>query len=170
MKKIVVLLLLAAVCTFASSYAVSASTSADTIDVIRAQYVSINKNVARYKKVKKELSGYSAEGGEMDAYLDNKSVMKIVAHFYGEMGRADEDYYFWDGQLIFVFRRESTYDRPLSGKIISTKENRFYFNKGHMIRWIGENGRPVSDGKSSFKEKQDEYLANARKFTEVARS
>ena len=147
---------------------VRARASGDTIETIRSQYASINKNIRRYKKVKKELSGYSAEGGTMEAYVEGGSLKKIVAHFYGEMERADEDYYFWNDQLIFVFRRDSAYSRPMSGKVVSTKENRFYFNNGRMIRWIEGSGKQVPVSYSGFSEKQNEYLESSRKFTELA--
>ena len=168
MSRVLALLIMLFVFGFATLVDIKAGASGDTIETIRSQYASINRNVRRYKKVKKELSGYSTEGGTMEAYVDGASVKKIVAHFYGETGRADEEYYFWNDQLIFVFRKDSTYSRPLSGKVVSTKENRFYFNNGHMIRWLNESGKQVPSSNSGYSEKQNEYLESSRKFTELA--
>lgn len=170
MKKIFGLLLILVVLGLLPYVSAHAGTGGDAIETIRSQYAAINKKVGRYKKVKKDLPGYSAEGGKMEAYFDGNSIKKIVAHFYGEMGRTDEEYYYWNDKLIFVFRRESNYARPLSGKVVSTKENRFYFNNGQMIRWIDENGKQVSSGDSSYSENQKDYLESSRTFAGLARS
>jgi hypothetical protein len=66
----------------------------DPISSIRRNYSEINRNAAKYKKVKKDLSGFSTEGGGLVAYFEGPSIMKITATFYGETGKASEDYYF----------------------------------------------------------------------------
>ena len=90
---------LGTVATASSSLGAQAN---DPIESIRQHYAGINQNAARYRRVKKNLSGFSAEGGELIAYFHGPSVMKMVATFYGETGRSVEEYYFWNGQLIFV--------------------------------------------------------------------
>lgn len=169
MKKLIALLFMSVAFCFALIANVQARGTGDTIGTIRSRYAAINKNIRRYKKVNRELSGYSAEGGTMEAYFDGVNIKKLVAHFYGEMGRTDEEYYFWNDQLIFVFRRESHYDRPLSGKVISIKENRFYFDNLHMIRWIDETGKQVPTSNSDYIGKQNDYLENSREFVGLAR-
>ncbi|MEK6333627.1 MAG: hypothetical protein AABM67_01685 [Acidobacteriota bacterium] len=148
----------------------SVAQSADPIASIRQHYAQINRNAALYKKVKKELSGFSAEGGELLAYFHGPSVMKIVATFFGESGKASEEYYFWDGQLIFVLRKDFQYNKPLSGKVIRTTENRFYFNSGKLIRWIDENAKEVGSDAPTYQEKQKEYLETSKQFSDGAGS
>jgi hypothetical protein len=143
--------------------------STDPIETIRQRYAAINKNVTLYRRVKKDLSGYSEEGGEMIAYFHGPTIMKIAATFFGETGRSTEEYYYWDGKLIFVFRREARYDKPLSGKIVATKENRLYFKDDKMIRWIDENGKEVVGGSTEFAEKEKEFLQSSKEFSERAR-
>ena len=106
----------------------------NAIESIRQHYASINQNAPRYRRVKKNLAGYSAEGGEVVAYFHGPTVMKMAATFFGETGRAVEEYYFWNGQLIFVFQTDNRYDKPF-GKVVRKIENRFYFKDGKMIRW-----------------------------------
>lgn len=142
----------------------------DPILTIRDQYATINRRAAKYKKVKKELTGYSLEGGELVAYFDGPKIMKIVANHYGEGGKALEEYYYWDDQLIFVFRKDSSYDKPGSGKVVRTAENRFYFTNDRMIRWIAENSKQIASGDSEFVEKEKDYLKNSKEFTDGARS
>jgi hypothetical protein len=150
------------------SWGASAQTT-DAVQSIRKQYAAINQRGARYRKVRKELSGFSAEGGRLMAYLDGTTIVKITASYYGETGKADEEYYYQDGKLIFVYRKESTYSRPMSGKVIRTSENRFYFQNDQLIKWLDENGKEVSAG-PEFKNEQDELLATSNKFLIGVRS
>jgi hypothetical protein len=149
--------------------AASHAQTEDSIQSIRQQYAVINKHAARYKKVKKQLSGFSTEGGELVAYFDGSAVMKITATYYGESGRDNEEYYYQDGKLIFVYRKDSTYDRPLSGRVVRTKENRFYFQNDRLIKWINENGKEVSPD-DEYQQQQDEYLGTSSKFLIAVRS
>lgn len=142
----------------------------DPISSIRRRYASINKNLAKYRVVKKELAGFSTEGGELAAYFDGPAVMKIAATHLGETGRTFEEFYFWDERLIFVFRKEERYDEPLSGRVAKATEHRFYFSDGKLIRWVGEDARPVAPGGSEYQKKQDEYLRDSRRFVEGSRS
>jgi hypothetical protein len=144
--------------------------SPDPIPTIRQQYAAINKRLAKYKKVKKKLSGFSLEGGEMTAYFDGQAIVKIVANHYGEGGRSYEEYYYWQGKLIFVFGKDSRYDKPLSGKVVRTAESRCYFENDRLIRWIDEKGKQVPPGTAEYPEKQDEYLQTSSKFLDGARS
>jgi hypothetical protein len=142
----------------------------DPIQSIREQYATINKSVGSYKKVKKELSGFSAEGGELVAFFDGPKIMKMVASHFGEGGKAVEEYYYWDDHLIFIFRKDSNYDKPGSGKVVRTSENRFYFSDDRLIRWVDENAKQVASGSSEYLEKEKDYLQLSGEFTTGARS
>ena len=146
------------------------SPQADPVASIRAHYVQINHSAARYKKVKKDLSGFSTEGGVLVAYFDGPNIVKISATFYGESGKASEEYYYWDGKLIFVLRTDYAYSKPLSGKVVRTELSRFYFNNDKLIRWLDENQKQVASETSEYIEKQKEYLDSSRLFTDGARS
>lgn len=141
----------------------------NAIEAIRQHYAGINQNVTRYRRVKKNLSGYSAEGGELFAYFHGPTVMKIVATFFGETGRAVEEYYFWNGQLIFVFQTDNRYDKPF-GKVVRKIETRFYFKDGKMIRWLDENGKEVAPDSPEFAPKQADYLKISKEFVDGAKS
>jgi hypothetical protein len=144
--------------------------SADPIQSIRQQSAAINRGARRYRKVTKELSGFSLEGGEMTAYFKGPEIVKIVANHFGEMGRATEEYYYSQGKLIFVFRKDYRYSYPMSGKVVATRENRFYFENDRLIRWVNEDGKTVDAVTDEFKQKQDEYLDSSSKFLTGARS
>src|SRR3954465_14344843 len=116
---------------------------ADAVESIRQHYAAINQNLARYRRVKKNLSGFSAEGGELNAFFHGPTVMKMVATFFGETGSRVEEYYFWKGQMIFKFHTDNHYDKPF-GKVVRKIENRFYFKDDKLIRWLDENGKEVA--------------------------
>ena len=141
----------------------------NAVESIRQHYASINQNAPRYRRVKKNLAGYSAEGGEMVAYLHGPSVMKIVATFFGETGRATEEYYFWNGQLIFILSTDNRYDKPF-GKVVRKIENRFYFKDGKMIRWLDENGKEVAPDSPEYAPKQADYSRMSKEFVDGAKS
>ena len=142
----------------------------DPIQSIRQHYAQINRNASRYKKVRKELSGFSAEGGDLVAYFRAPAIMKMVATFLGESGKASEAYYYWDGKLIFVLRTDYRYDKPLSGKVARKTEDRFYFSDKKLIRWIDDSGGQVAADTNEYQEKQKEYLESSKQFSDGARS
>jgi hypothetical protein len=142
----------------------------DPIQTIRQQYTSINRSAAKSQKVKKELLGFSAEGGELVAYLKGPSIMKIAATYFGETGRATEEFYYSNDKLIFVFHKDSRYDQPLSGKVVATTENRYYFKDDKLIRWIGEDGKQVPATAPEFAQVESRLLASSKQFVEGAQS
>jgi hypothetical protein len=143
---------------------------ADPIETIRQHYASINKNVPLYRRVKKTLSGFSGEGGELIAYFHGPSVMKMVATFFGETGKAVEEYYFWNGKLIFVFTRSRGTDKPLSRESRQKTEGRFYFKDDKLIKWLGEDGKEVASDSSEYASKQTDYLKIAKQLSDGANS
>jgi hypothetical protein len=168
MKPILITIIVAL--SIVAGFTLASAQTEDPIASIRQHYAEINRNVAKYRKVKKDLSGFSAEGGTLVGYFYGSGIYKIAATFYGETGRSYEEYYYSDNKLIFILRRESTYSKPLSGKIIRTIENRFYFKDGQMIRWIDENGKQPAANTTEYTDKQKEYLNSSKQFAEGARS
>ena len=142
----------------------------DPILTIRQQYAAINRGAARYKKVKKELLNFSAEGGLLIAYLSGPSIVKISATFYGEIGRATDEFYYSNDKLIFVYRKHLHYSGQLTGKVVRTTENRYYFKDDKLIRWIGEDGKQVSPTAPEFAQGEARVLASSKQFIEGARS
>lgn len=140
------------------------------ISSIRQRYATINRNLSKYKKVKKELAGFSTEGGELVAYFDGSSIVKIAATYYGESGRALEEFYYSNEKLVFVFRKDDTYDKPMSGKVARTAEDRFYFNNDEMIRWVNGRSKQVQPSNGEYATKREQYLRLSKLFVAGARS
>lgn len=167
MKKIQSLALIFGVVSF--SFSATPAQSDAQIASIRAKYASINKRAARYKKVKKQLSGFSLEGGELVAYLNGPSIVKLVANHYGEMGRTLEEYYYSNGKVIFVFEKTYHYNKPM-GKVVRTSENRYYFNDNQLIRWIADDARQVAASDANYLAKQKQLLDASTSFLNGTRS
>lgn len=142
----------------------------DSLSFIRGKYESINKSLARYRAVKKELSGFSIEGGELTAYLDGTDIVKIAVTNQGETYRSFEEFYYSDEKLIFVFVKEERYNEPYSGKVAKTTESRLYFSDSKLIRWIEGKAKQVAKSDSRYLEQQTRYLNNSKLFTEGARA
>jgi len=167
MKRILTILILTL--SVPAAFAHTGPQGDDAINFIRQHYAQINRSAGLYKKVKKSLSGFSAEGGELVAYFHGPSVMKMVATYFGESGKASEEFYFWNGKLIFVLRTDFRYDKPLSGKVVKKTEDRFYFSNDQLIRWIDENAKEVASDRTEYGEKQKEYLDSSKQLSEGAR-
>jgi hypothetical protein len=140
-----------------------------TIEAIRAQYARVTRELKRCTQVKRNLEGYSTEGGTLTAYFRNLSPRKLVAQFYGETGQATEEYYFWNNRLFFVIRRESRYDKPF-GIVQSTTENRYYFTGGKLIRWVDERKNSISTASPKAQQREREMLRSTRELLELSKA
>lgn len=135
------------------------TSSTDTLQLINAikkEYAEINSKTAAYDKVEKDVFGQSAEGGIIIAYYDNKDLKKVITTFYGETGKAVTEYYFNKDGLFFAFNIKYFYDKPMyieGSKIASTEENRYYFLKNQLLKWLDKNKKSVNP---NSKEYQDE--------------
>jgi hypothetical protein len=135
------------------------------VKAIRAKCAQIEKGLKDARQVKRDLPGESAEGGELTAWFRDRSVAKLSARFFGETGKAVEEYYFWDSELIFVFRVESHYTKPMSGVTKNKTEERFYFADGKLIRWLDAQKKEVTSGLST---RERELLADSKKYSAIA--
>jgi hypothetical protein len=139
----------------------------EKIKTIRERYAEVEREIKQYRQVKRDLPGESTEGGELTGYFKGASLRKLAAQFYGESGKALEEYYFWDGQLFFVLRTDSVYTKHLSGVVKSTSEERFYFADGKLIQWLGENKKAMSLS-AEAQARGRELLVQAGKFSGMA--
>lgn len=153
------------------------SHAADRAAQTRAHYAAVNQAVPKATVIKRELQGYSLEGGDLTAYFQKGVPLKMTANFYGESGKATEEYYFWQGRLFFVLRTSWHYDRPLGAGANSSEapklirdnaQERWYFKDGKLWRWINLDGKIAESG-GEFENQQENYLGLAREFLAGAR-
>ena len=154
------------VCSLFVTASIQAADSAveEKVKTIRARYAEIEGSLKSCKEVKRDLPGESAEGGELTAYFKDSSLRKLSAEFFGETGKALEEYYFWENQLIFVFRVTSHYTKPMSGVVKTKTEERFYFADGKMIQWLDPQRKDVIASADKAARERD-LLADAKKYS-----
>jgi hypothetical protein len=141
----------------------------EAISAIRQRYAAVNKNLSKFRMVKKELSGFSTEGGELTAYFDGAAIVKIAVVNNGETNSFFEEFYYAKEKLIFVYRKQEIYDEPLA-KVVKTKENRFYFTDGELIRWVNEDGKQVAASNVEYPVRRIHYLDLSKLLIEGALS
>ncbi|MES2063488.1 MAG: hypothetical protein V4456_16285 [Bacteroidota bacterium] len=154
MKVITALMLLGIIISkenhvYNKSHLVILNDTAKTIEKIREEYKIVNENQTKYHLLEKDLIGETTEGGFLAAYLDGRDLRKIKATYYKETGKVIEEYYFNQNELFFAFVQEYYYNKPIyeqGSKIASIKEDRYYFNKKLLLKWL--NNRKTKDAKS----------------------
>src|ERR1051325_10095527 len=134
---------------------------------IRAKYAEIERELKECRQVKRDLPDESAEGGELTAYFKGATLRKLSARVFGETGKALEEYYFLENELIFVLRVDTRYTKPNSGVVKNKTEQRFYFAGGKLIRWLNPDNKNVTADPAKA-ERESELLASAKEYSEMA--
>jgi len=124
----------------------------ESIKKIREEYKIINSDTS-YLIIEKDLEDLSTEGGTLVSYYKKNILKKAVILIYGEMGKKTMEYYYKNGNVIFVFVKEYFYDSPIYDegfKISYTDDNRYYFHQNKLIKWIDDKrvNRNIYDVKS----------------------
>ena len=156
------------IATLALIFVTSLQADESTISQIQNKYKTIRKELPTLSKEEIDLSGYSAEGGTATAYHDGKGNTRLIrAELYGESGKFFEEFYYLNGLLFFAFYENHRYNVPyyvtpeITGETegnyfdpnkTKVLENRYYFNKGKMVRWLNENKSEVNINTKEFKE------------------
>ena len=141
----------------------------DEAQFVRRRYAEIKRRLGRLRRVERDLAGLSAEGGRLVAFFDGDELKALHATFYGETGRALEEYYFDGGRLFFAYTKESRYDKPF-GRVVAAPENRFYFRDGRLVRWLDPRGRPVPPARADFAARETDLKASADNLAARARN
>ena len=139
----------------------------ELISDIRQKFKEINQNTASYKMKSKELMGESTEGGELKSYYQNEELKKVVATYFGEMGKLIEEYYFSKNKVFLAFTQQYSYDKPMyveGSKVEKIDENRYYFHNSKLVRWLGPNKEKISNTK--FNEKESELFQKIKVLNE----
>lgn len=161
MKKIIILLL---------AFTLSSGWAANKIfvaPVIPDEAREIDKHISSYQMKSKEILGLSLKGGKIDYFYDKKTLVKARAEFYGEMGSSSDDFYFRDGQIIFICSVVNHFDKP-GGMVISKNLSFYYFNHGKMIKWIKEN-RNMKPHSSAFNNIESNLIESINQYMDVSK-
>ncbi|OQP45123.1 hypothetical protein A4H97_32815 [Niastella yeongjuensis] len=137
------------------------------VEEIRAAFKEINSN----KTYKKETYTFDAPGcvedGRMEYYLDKQQIVKIKETGVIGDGGWDTEYYYRNGNLIFIF--ESLIGGPANGPI-QKSEYRVYVKDGKVIRFMDGQKIIPADNKAAEMTATGVKLLTARttkKFAEA---
>ena len=162
----------------AASLALLVSTASVAGDIeishIRSEYQNIQKALPAMKAESIPLSEYSTEGGEAKAYRDKKGDIRLLkVELFFESGKVFEEFYFENNELIFAFYQRHHYNVPFyvtpeaakdaggvafDPKKTKITEDRNYFAKGKMIRWLDEEKKEVNAASKEFDEREKEIF------------
>lgn len=147
----------------------SAEAQEGAIERIRAEYATTEREASRYRRTEHEVYDFSLEGGVLHGFYRGSELRKLAARLYGESWQGSEEYYFADGELIFIHAVREVYDEPMSGRVAQRLEYRYYFHGGRLIRQVGPQ-RPAeaADYLSLFDPELPTLLENARLFSACA--
>lgn len=139
-----------------------------TILRIRKQCQTIDNRAHQYVKKERELLGESTEGGALVGYYQSGKLRKLVANYYGESGRAVEEYYLIEGKPVFILRTDFRYKSPIyinaNATIAATTKERFYFEGEHLIRWIGTDGKLNALTTPEAKDQERKHMQYVTRF------
>jgi len=127
------------------------------ISVIKKKFTDINAKISFYKRIERPITGLSAEGGILTSFFEHKDHVKDHLILYGEMGKTEIDIYYSKDILFFIYKVDTTYDKPIynSGfKVKNVSQNRFYFEQNKLFRWIAPNHKIVSVYAEKFKNEE----------------
>ncbi len=129
---------------------------------IKENFKRINKITKWSSIVKKEL-WETTEGGEVNYYYQNDTILKFVSRQFGETRQSIHEFYILNGKLSFSFYKEIIYNRPITWDSTAMLENldnqvhdfkkseiieeRSYFKDEELIRQVNNQdcGSPFSE-------------------------
>ena len=155
-KRITLLVLL--ISSFNTCIVAQQKTTEVAVEEIRATFKEINSN----KTYKTERFTYEVPGcvedGHLDYYLDKQQIVKIKETGLIGDGGWDTEYYYRNGNLIFIF--ESLIGGPANGPI-QKSEYRVYVKDGKVIRFMDGQKIIPADNKAA------EMTATAKKLLQA---
>ncbi|MEO8561825.1 MAG: hypothetical protein ABI601_07100 [bacterium] len=150
----------------------SAQPLSDALSRHRSVYRTIEQNLRRYRHVETDmdtlgLEPRSTEGGRLGAYCDGNTIRLLVAEYYGETGDVSERFYFDRDSLLFVFRqrrRGIPDDKNPYPRRTIFEDERFYFVRDRLARWLGPTNRRRSVSSSAAREETRSLVNDAHRF------
>jgi hypothetical protein len=106
----------------------------------------------------------SESGGKMQAYLAGKQIRKIVFRLNSESSRWQMEYYYWMGNLIFVYHKKIQMNMETMRREY-TEERRMYFEDGKLIKLLVDRA-DVSLTDAKFNEEYKSEVENTLRLSE----
>jgi len=124
------------------------------------------------------LSDLPLRGGQGKAYWDyKKDIEMITVEFNDKSGKVIQEYYYWNGTLMFVYedrRKNIPHVSPKKGTEIKNRsltsqekqieENFYYFDNGKMIKWVDKTKKEIDIKGGKFKKAEREIINSSNKL------
>jgi len=141
--------------------------SQDNVEIlvksIEAEFKNIDKQIKTFRELKSDVNDLSSEGGILKKYYEGQILRKATLTLFGETGQSTTEYYFQNGNLIYVKEQVDIYSGPITeskGKTDHIETNKFYFNKEKLLQWINNDNEIV--GPDQYPEKANEFLDDVK--------
>lgn len=117
----------------------SQSDNLQSIKKLKQALALVNQNIKNYQVKNTDLTGLSAEGGELTAYYQGKVLKKITVVLYGEIGKSTVDYYFNGKDFFYVSKKIFNYNKPMylaGSKVKTIHHEQYYVANKTIICWF----------------------------------
>ncbi|MFC1521512.1 hypothetical protein ACFL6Y_03795 [Elusimicrobiota bacterium] len=171
---------------------IAKKTESKKILSVKKEFVRINANLKKLDKVEKTILGLATQGAQMTAYYRGKKIVRMDLVFQGETEEALEEYYFKSSKLILAYHKTirravipeacgdtvpnldlekepedeimaALCDDPGPQKDEIENEDRFYFHKEKLMRWVDKTKSEIAPDKK----KQGELLKQAKYYVDL---
>jgi len=177
MKKIVIVISLLIIGTFFCSQV------KDKIAEIRTKCQKINQNIKTFSKKEKEDDDSSEEGGSVIAFYKDHKLQLITAEYFGETGKWKDEYYFDNGNLVFVIKNQFEYNRPIywdkkmakenddtayfDNKKTTKKTDKFYLDGDKVILWINNKNKEEQNNSAVFIKQESDVKKEGKRLEKL---
>lgn len=133
----------------------------------------IEANKVNLAQAEIELKAYSLEGGIARIYRNQLGNIRLIeVEQYGEVAMWKESIYFKDGQLIYIYSQDHTFNASQDITEDMAKQNAteafdpdktvvsrnwYYFNEALLIHWIDNDRNPVDPKSEEFIMAETDY-------------
>ena len=124
-----------------------------SVDQIRSEYENVQAAMKNYTKIDVADNDMSTEGGEISYYYDKQKLKVIIAKYYGETGKMNEEIYLYENYPMFVYKETYNYNTPMYDKKFDDKKTkvlkeRYYFDSNkNLIKYIDPKDKEITDSK-----------------------
>jgi len=138
----------------------------EDIETISKTYAQIEANLKKHASKQINVDNQSTEGGEAIGYFDGKTLKKMDVSLLGETGKNFYSFYYSDDKLIFALFTRHQYNAPFYFDKKMAKEygvdeffdeskteileNRYYFKKNTLLRWVNSKGEIENNTADEF--------------------
>ncbi len=135
----------------------------EAVEDIRAKFKTINGESSSYRTVPGSIE--LGEGVRITGFYNGNDLKKILSETALGYGYCNSEYYFWNDNLFFVYEK-CEYDDPddPTSEKKQVVEERIYFYKGKIIKWLDNDKKEVSSSK--FSDKEDEIRKTVQMLRE----